>query len=695
MRLRFHNSRWLIAAVAWSAASFAVIGQAPAPTTQNPAGQVQAPQPQPPSPPGQGRGRGLGGGRKDDPINADVDWTKQPPLLARTPEEQLKTFILQPGYRLELVLADPIIQEPTAIAFDGNGRMFVVEDRSYMLDLDMTGQLDPISRVSLHVDTDNDGKYDKHTVFVDNLVFPRFVTPFGPGVILTKESNAQEVWKYTDTNGDGVADKKELFDTGYGRLANIEGQEAFLTWAMDNWMYSTYNAFRARWTPHGVLKEPTGSNGGEWGVTQDNDGKIWFESGAPGVPSGFQFPIVYGNFNVPDQFEPDFRIPWGAPIRIADMQGGMAVTRMPDGSLKSVTSSAGNDMFRGHRLPQGARRRALFRRAGRAHRPADSSREQGGIDDPPQRVSRERVHQVARPVLPSGRRDDRAGRDAVHHRHVPRHHPGRELHGTRLLPALEGRAVQPGQGDPQGPHLAIGLRRRRAGSIRQAAARSDRAADAQRDRGTAREASQPSQRLVARHGAAAPGPQAGQVRRPRPAGDRQDLAEPARAFPRAVDARRAWRAQRDAGAAADGRSRTADAHPGDPRQRNALQGRRAIVGERLQGVDEGPERRRRDSGDADAESLEGSRCRGHDQDDHGEQPGPRRAGRRLDGPESAGRRAAAAAAIRSPPTNRRSSIAARRSTTSCASPAMGRTASARRNPSSPRRWRRRWRVRRA
>ncbi len=56
-------------------------------------------------------------------------------------------------------------------------------------------------------------------MFVDNLVFPRFVMPFGPNAILTKESNAQEVWKYTDTNGDGVADKKELFDTGYGRLA--------------------------------------------------------------------------------------------------------------------------------------------------------------------------------------------------------------------------------------------------------------------------------------------------------------------------------------------------------------------------------------------------------------------------------------------------------------------------------------------
>ena len=56
-------------------------------------------------------------------------------------------------------------------------------------------------------------------------MFPRFVTPYGPDTILTKESNAQEVWKYTDTNGDGVADKKELFGTGYGRIDNVEHLE--------------------------------------------------------------------------------------------------------------------------------------------------------------------------------------------------------------------------------------------------------------------------------------------------------------------------------------------------------------------------------------------------------------------------------------------------------------------------------------
>ena len=69
-----------------------------------------------------------------------------------------------------------------------------------------------------------------------------------------------------------------------------------------------------RWTPEGVLREPTGSNGGQWGATQDNYGKIWFQAGASGMPGYFQLPIAYGNFANPDQFEPDLNITWGAPV---------------------------------------------------------------------------------------------------------------------------------------------------------------------------------------------------------------------------------------------------------------------------------------------------------------------------------------------------------------------------------------------
>ena len=339
------------------ATGLVTIAQTPGTTgaPQAPVVQGAAPQAPPDAPAGRGRGRGgRGGPNETDPVNAEADFTPSAPVVPLPPAEEAKQFVLQPGYHLELVLSDPVIEEATAVAFDGNGRMFVLEDRGYMQDADATGEREPVGRISVHEDLNNDGVYEKHSVFVDKLVFPRFVTPFGANSVLTMETDADEVWKYTDTNNDGVADEKELFATGFGRAGNVEHQQSFLSWTMDNWLYSTVNAFRARWTPKGVIKEPTGSNGAQWGVTQDNDGKMWFQGGASGLPAYFQFPVVYGNFNVPDQFEKDFDIPWGAPVRVADMQGGMPSVRMPDGTLNRVTGAAGNDVFRGDRLPADA-----------------------------------------------------------------------------------------------------------------------------------------------------------------------------------------------------------------------------------------------------------------------------------------------------------------------------------------------------
>lgn len=187
---------------------------------------------------------------------------------------------------------------------------------------------------------------------VDNLIFPRFVLPYGKDCILSMESDADNVYKYTDTNGDGKADKKELFTTKYGRAGNVEHQQAFMYYGMDNWLYSTVNAFRVRETPNGVIREKTGFNRAQWGVTHDDDGKLWFQGGASGLPSYFQFPIQYGNFEVPNEFAKGFDVPWGAPVKIADMQGGMDEIRQPDGSLNHVTGSAGNDVYRGDRLPE-------------------------------------------------------------------------------------------------------------------------------------------------------------------------------------------------------------------------------------------------------------------------------------------------------------------------------------------------------
>jgi mono/diheme cytochrome c family protein/glucose/arabinose dehydrogenase len=308
---------------------------------------------QPPAPAPAGRGRGfVEAPDAADPLNANADLSPKPPVTPLRPEEQAKRFWLPPGYRLEPVLSDPVIDSPGQIAFDGNGRMFVAELRGYEQTLDGIDLVPPVGRISVHEDKDNDGIYEHHRVFVDKLVFPRFVMPLGAGSVLTMETHTDEIWKYTDTNADGTADKKELFTASFGRPGNIEHQPSSLFWAMDNWMYSTYNSFRMRWTPNGLLREPTGANGAQWGISQDNAGKIWFQGGASGMPGYFQFPIHYGNFDIPDRFEPNLNTTWGAPILVGDIQAGLPGTRLPDGSLIRATASAGSEIYRGDRLPK-------------------------------------------------------------------------------------------------------------------------------------------------------------------------------------------------------------------------------------------------------------------------------------------------------------------------------------------------------
>jgi glucose/arabinose dehydrogenase/mono/diheme cytochrome c family protein len=289
------------------------------------------------------------------------DFTKKPPIKPLSPEEEAKTFILPPGYHMELVLADPDISEPAALAFDGNGRLFVVEMRSYMLDADARDESDPISRISMHESTKGDGKYDRHSVFIDKLVVPRMVTPMDNHSVLTMETDTDDIYQYWDTNGDGVADKKKLFFSGAGRKGNLEHQPSGFIWGLDNWIYSTYNAFRIRWSPTGVRTGPTASNGGQWGLTQDDDGKVWFvDAGGERGPVNFQTPIQYGAFNVGDQFEPDFETTWPTGPGLSDMQGGMLRVRMPIGGLNHFTATCGQNIYRGDKLPADLRGDLLF-----------------------------------------------------------------------------------------------------------------------------------------------------------------------------------------------------------------------------------------------------------------------------------------------------------------------------------------------
>ena len=73
----------------------------------------------------------------------DDESAKAPPL---SPEDSIATMTVADGYSLVPVLSEPHIHEPSAIAWDGNGRMYVAEMRTYMQDIDGNDQLKPTSR---------------------------------------------------------------------------------------------------------------------------------------------------------------------------------------------------------------------------------------------------------------------------------------------------------------------------------------------------------------------------------------------------------------------------------------------------------------------------------------------------------------------------------------------------------------------
>ena len=271
-----------------------------------------------------------------------------------SPEESLKTFNLPPGYRLELVASEPMIKEPVAIAWDGNARMYVAEMLTYMQDANATGEQNPISRISLLEDTDNDGKMDKSSVFIDSLLLPRMILCVN-NELLVNETNTITINAYKDTNGDGKADQKRtVFQKDDYRVAdaNMEHQRSGLDWNLDNYIYLTYDAVRFRYK-NGLLEADSlySGPGGQWGVTHDNYGRIFLTS------AGSENPLVrvqmnpsYGALDMPDQADNEFQQVWPI-IATPDVQGGLMRLRA-DSTLNHFTGACGQSIYRGNTLPQ-------------------------------------------------------------------------------------------------------------------------------------------------------------------------------------------------------------------------------------------------------------------------------------------------------------------------------------------------------
>ncbi|OWW24086.1 hypothetical protein B4Q04_16555 [Zobellia sp. OII3] len=294
--------------------------------------------------------------KKEKPVYTDLIYTKpelvkDPPSTFMSPEESMKNMYLPEGYHMELVASEPMINEPVTIAWGPDGKLYVAEMLTYMQDIDGTDENEPWSRVSVLEDLDGDGKMDKTTVFVDSLILPRILLPLDDRVIIGETYN-RSLYTYRDTDGDNVADEKKLILKNDKRdNANLEHQSATMIWGLDNYLYLSNGSLRYRFAK-GEMEIDTlmDAPSGQWGMTQDEIGQIYYSSAGGETPAlGYQQHPYYGNLEMEGKWEEGFEKVWPI-IGTPDVQGGFGRLR-EDGTLNHFTASCGQSIFLGDKLP--------------------------------------------------------------------------------------------------------------------------------------------------------------------------------------------------------------------------------------------------------------------------------------------------------------------------------------------------------
>ena len=280
---------------------------------------------------------------------------KSPNTDPLEPADSMKLMNLPKGFSLELVVSEPEISEPVALTWDGNGRMYIVEMRGYMQSIDGLGAKDPVGRVSLFEDTNGDGSFDKHSVFLDGLIEPRALLYVGDGLLIGEPS---DLWYCKDLDGDGKADTKEkVYDKFSLRESNVEHKANGLILGIDNWIYVSQHGRRYQFEG-GKFRHEEVPRLGQWGLARNDEGRFLFSSNSNPATGFFISPeyLVSRRNKGPEKLitgsvvkTSKYDEVWPA-MSTSDLQSGVGASRSIDGTLRGFTSACGQSFFRGDRL---------------------------------------------------------------------------------------------------------------------------------------------------------------------------------------------------------------------------------------------------------------------------------------------------------------------------------------------------------
>ncbi len=277
-----------------------------------------------------------------------------------SPVEELASFRVAPGFRVELVAAEPLVVDPVSIDWDDAGRAFVVEMRGYMPDADGRGEDAPAGRVVVLEDEDADGRMDRSDVFLDGLVLPRAVAVLPQGVLVAEPPN---LW-LCEVEGDPprCARKTRLSHYAVGRH-DPEHLESALLPAIDGWIHNARSDRRFRLRGR-ELEEGAAVLRGQWGLAQDDEGRFFHNHNsaflnADRVPSHYAMrqPATASRGD-----KPGIGTPLTADVEVYGVHPKPGLNRAylrgvlrPDGRQRVATGVSGLVIQRGHQYGPGYR----------------------------------------------------------------------------------------------------------------------------------------------------------------------------------------------------------------------------------------------------------------------------------------------------------------------------------------------------
>lgn len=251
---------------------------------------------------------------------------------------------------MEMVASEPLLTAPVAIDFDTKGRIWVAEMAGFMVNLEGDDEDLPSGSIKILEDLDNDGIMDHAKTFLDSLVMPRALALVYGGLLYAESPNLYFVEIEDDKPVNRV-----LVDSLYATVGNPEHQPNGLMMNLDNWIYNAKSNFRYQRKDGVWKKEPT-TNRGQWGISHDNFGRLYYNNNSTQLLGDHILPnrLVRNKYFVPrkgvdETLTKDNRV---YPLHAASVNRGYEEGVLnQDSLLVNVTAACGPLVYRGGMFP--------------------------------------------------------------------------------------------------------------------------------------------------------------------------------------------------------------------------------------------------------------------------------------------------------------------------------------------------------